>query len=180
MIKIAWGITGAGDILKETVDLMIELQKKYDVEIVPVLSKNGEMVLKMYKLHDRLVSSFPKIKVESGPNVPFIAGPLQAGAYKFMVVCPATANTTAKIAHGIADSLITNAVAQATKGGTQVYIYPVDQRMGSLTTKIPDGSRLTITVRKVDVDNANKLREIENITVLGHPREIEDVVKKCL
>jgi len=38
----------------------------------------------------------------------------------------ATSNTVSKIAYGIADSLVTNAVAQAVKGGVPVYIVPVD------------------------------------------------------
>lgn len=181
MVRIAWGITGSGDYLEETLEVMIEISGKHDdVEIVPVLSKNGELVLKWYKFYDKLEKHFPVIKIEKGPNIPFIAGPLQIGAYKFMVVCPATGNTTAKIVHGIADSFITNAVSQAMKGGTPIYIYPVDQRMGSVTTDLPDGKKFTLTMRKVDVDNVDKLRMMDGITVVSSPREIMDVIREYL
>ncbi len=181
MVRIAWGITGSGDYLEETLEVMIEISEKHgDVEIVPVLSKNAELVLRWYKLYDKLEKHFPGIKIEKGPNIPFIAGPLQIGAYKFMVVCPATGNTTAKIAHGIADSFITNAVAQAMKGGTPIYIYPVDQHVGSVTTDLPDGKKFTLTMRKVDVDNVDKLRRMDGITVVSSPRKIMDVIQKYL
>ncbi len=181
MIRIAWGITGSGDYLEETLEVMIEISEKHDdVEIIPVLSKNAELVLKWYKFYDKLGEHFPKIKIEKGPNIPFIAGPLQIGAYKFMVVCPATGNTTAKIAHGIADSLITNAVAQAMKGNIPIYIYPVDQRVGSVTTDLPDGRKFTLTMRQVDKDNVDKLRRMDGITVLSRPREIMGVIQEYL
>ncbi len=181
MIRIAWGITGSGDYLQETLEFMIEMSEKYaDVEVVPVLSKNAELVLKWYKLYDKLEKHFSNIKIEKGANIPFIAGPLQVGAYKFMVVCPATGNTTAKIVHGIADSFITNAVSQAMKGGTPVYIYPVDQRMGSVTTDLPDGRKFTLTMRKVDLDNVDKLRRMDGITVLSSPQEMMDVIQEYL
>ncbi len=181
MVRIAWGITGSGDYLAETLEVMFEISGKHDdVEIVPVLSKNGELVLKWYKFYDKLEKHYPGIKIEKGPNIPFIAGPLQVGAYKFMVVCPATGNTTAKIAHGIADSLITNAVAQAMKGGIPIYIYPVDQHEGSVTTALPDGREFTLTMRKVDQDNVDKLRMMDGITVLSRPREILDIIREYL
>lgn len=49
--------------------------------------------------------------VEKGSNAPFVAGPLQVGYYPLFFVSPATANTVAKIAYGIADTLITNCFA---------------------------------------------------------------------
>jgi len=114
--------------------------------------------------------------VEKGPNVPFLAGPLQVGYYSLLVISPATANTTAKIAHGIADTLLTNCVAQAMKGGTPVYIYPIDQKQGTIATTTPDGRRIWITTRKVDVENVEKIRVMQGISVLGHPAEIESIV----
>jgi dihydromethanopterin reductase (acceptor) len=53
-----------------------------------------------------------------------------------LFISPATSNTVAKIAHGIADSLVTNAVAHALKAGVLVFILPVDIE-GSITSSAP-------------------------------------------
>ena len=42
-LKILWGITGCGDKLEETVNIMMKLQKEYDLDVRVALSKNGEM-----------------------------------------------------------------------------------------------------------------------------------------
>lgn len=175
-VRIAWGITGAGDYLAESMAAMERLKDKPGVTIEVFASRNAEIVIKWYKLWDRLQSGFGKVMVERGPNQPFLAGPLQVGRYALLFVSPATANTTAKIAHGIADSLITNCVAQAVKGGTPVYVYPVDQRLGTVATEIPGGKRIEIRTRRVDVENVNKIKAMEGVTVLGHPGEIEAIV----
>jgi archaeoflavoprotein AfpA len=171
-LKIVWGITGAGDYLIESIQAMRDMREHFNAEISVIASKSGEMVLKWYHLWDDLASSFSKIDVERGPNLPFLAGPLQVGRYDALIISPATANTVAKIAHGIADTLVTNCVAQAVKGSTPVYIYPVDQTLGSQETKGPKGEKITISTRPVDVENTERLREMEGITVLGHPSEI--------
>ena len=175
-IRLAWGITGAGDYLAESLAVMKKISSDFDVEVTVLVSKNAEMVLKMYKLWDELRSSFEKIRIEKGPNQPFVAARLQIGYYPVFFISPATANTVAKIAHGIADTLITNCVAQAIKGGTHVHIYPVDQEFGSLETEIPGGKKITITTRKIDVENTERLKNMEGITVLKHPFEIEPIV----
>jgi archaeoflavoprotein AfpA len=175
-IRVAWGITGAGDHLAESLSAMKQVSANLDVEVTVLVSRNAEMVVKWYRLWDDLKSSFEKVKVEKGANVPFVAGPLQVGYYHLLFVSPATANTVAKIAYGIADTLITNCVAQAIKGGTPVVIYPVDQELGSRETQVPEGETITITTRRIDVENAERITRMEGITVLKHPSEIEPVV----
>ncbi len=179
-VRIAWGVTGAGDYLEESLKVMKGVSKDLGVEVTVLVSRNAEMVIKWYKLWKELTSSFEKIKIERGPNQPFVAGPLQVGYYSLFFVSPATANTTAKIALGIADTLITNCVSQAVKGGTPVYVYPVDQEPGSITTEIPGGRRIEIRTRKVDLENVEKLRRMEGITVLASPQEIEPVVRNLV
>jgi archaeoflavoprotein AfpA len=179
-LKILWGITGCGDKLEETVNIMRKLQHKYDLDVRVVLSKNGEMVIRMYKLWRLLQDNFKEVLIERGPNAPFLAGPLQKGKYDFFLICPATANTTAKIAHGIADSLISNCASQALKAGNKVYIYPADQKPGKITTVLPDGEKLTLTIREIDVENAERLKRMQGITVLSQPEEIEEIIKKHL
>jgi flavoprotein len=84
----------------------------------------------------------------------------------------------AKIAHCIADSLITNSAAQAMKADVPVYIFPVDQKEGEILTKLPNGRDLKLRMRKEDVENVDKLRRMRGITVLSRVEEIGDVVKK--
>lgn len=178
VLKVAWGITGAGDYLRESIDAMKNVRQELDADVTVLLSKNGELVAKWYGLWEELKSSFDHVKSEKGPNIPFVAGPLQLGHYAFFFVSPATGNTCAKIAHGIADTLITNCVSQTIKGGTPVYIYPVDQRPGSQLTEGPQGEQITITARQVDLDNVERLRRMEGLTVLGEPGEIEAVARE--
>lgn len=177
MLKIAWGITGSGDYMRETLDLMKVLSQKYDVRIDVFLSREGEIVLKFYKYMKEVKESFERVYPAQGPNIPFLSGKLQMGKYKFFMICPATANTVAKLAHGIADSLITNSAAQAMKVDVPVYIFPVDQKPGEVITKLPDGSDLTLRMRDVDIKNVEILREMRGITVLTQIEEIEDIIK---
>ncbi|MHC1611076.1 MAG: archaeoflavoprotein AfpA [Candidatus Methanospirareceae archaeon] len=175
--RIAWGITGSGDKICESVALMKELTKRYNLEVHVYLSREGWVVLKYYKLLNEVKESFPRVTREKGPNAPFLSGRLQLGRYSLFLIMPATANTVAKIAHGIADSLITNSAAQAMKVDVPVYIFPVDQKEGEIITKLPDGSNLKIRIRKEDVENVEKLRRMRGITVLNRLEDVEEVVK---
>ena len=73
-IRIAWGITGCGDYLKESLDIMKELTIEHDLDVRVFLSQAGEMVVKWYKLFNELKTSFPKTYSEKSPNVPFLVG----------------------------------------------------------------------------------------------------------
>jgi archaeoflavoprotein AfpA len=180
-ISIAWGITGSGDQLPTCVTFMEHLSKKYNLEVHVYLSREGKVVLKFYKLLKEVKEHFPKVSSELGPNAPFLSGKIQLGRYDFVLIAPATANTVAKIAYGIADSLITNSAAQAMKADVPVYILPVDQKEGEIITKLPNGRDLKLRMRKEDVENVEKLRGMRGITVLGRIEEIEDIVEKmCL
>lgn len=179
-LKICWGITGAGDYIEETISLMKEMQQKYDLKITIIVSKQGEVVLKWYKLFDKLKEDFKDVRIEKGPNIPFIVGPLQTGHYKFLFISPLTGNSTAKIAYGIADSLITNAVAQTMKGSVPVYVYPVDQKEGEFITDLPNGKKLRLKSRTLDLELVNRLKEMDGLIVLSHPSEIKDVIEKFI
>ena len=119
-----WGITGTGYVLKESIDLMKFLQEQFgtQIDITVMLSKEGAVVVKWYKQWNYLIDVVKRVRVEKTANNPFFAGPLQLGDYDFFVVCPVSANTVAKIVCGIADTLITNCVAQAVKGGITVTV----------------------------------------------------------
>jgi archaeoflavoprotein AfpA len=177
-LRIAWGITGCGDYLKESLGIMKELTLEHDLDVRVFLSQAGEMVVKWYKLFSELKTSFPKTYSEKSPNVPFLVGDLQLGKYDFLIITPSTSNTVAKIASGISDTLLSNAAAQAMKAKVPVYIFPADQKKGDIVTDLPGGKKLTLTMRDVDLDAVDKLRKMKGITVLRNPDEIRDIVKK--
>jgi archaeoflavoprotein AfpA len=177
-VKIAWGISGSGDFLQETISVIRELVKRKDLKVTVFLSKAAVNVVKWYGLWDALRGISPNPLLEEGPNQPFIAGALQKGKYKLLLIAPATANTVAKVAHGIADSLVTNAVSQALKGCIPVFILPVDQKAGTTVTVLPTGEKLEITVREVDAENVEKLRCMKGLTVLRRPEELLELIEK--
>ncbi len=178
MVRIAWGITGSGDRIEEVLDAMVRLKTDLGVRIDVFVSKAGRQVLHWYHLWDRLNAAFDKVKPEVDANVPFIAGPLQVGKYDVFVVAPLTANSAAKIAYGIEDTLITNAVAQALKGTTPVLLYPVDQKPGEVETVTPEGMRIKIRTRAIDIENVERLRRMEGVTVLGSVADMEDRINE--
>lgn len=180
VLRIIWGITGSGDRMDEILETMIHLNELDGLKISVVVSKAGEQVLQWYRLLERLKSSFDRVLIETNANVPFIAGPLQIGKYDLLLVAPLTGNSTAKIAYGIADTLITNAVAQALKGNTPVFVYPVDQFAEPIETKGPDGIKFNVLPRTIDLENVDRLRNMEFVTVLTEPSEIADLIKRKL
>ncbi|MDW7728303.1 MAG: archaeoflavoprotein AfpA [Candidatus Methanoperedens sp.] len=177
-IRIAWGITGCGDYLPESFRIMKEVTEEHALKVDVYLSGAGEMVVKWYKLFRELKTHFPKTVIEKSPNIPFLVGDLQTGKYDLLLIMPATSNTTVKISTGISDTLLTNAVAQAMKANVPVYIFPPDQKPGDIVTELPDGKKLKLTMRDVDIGAVEKLRKMRGITVLGHPGEVRGVVEE--
>jgi archaeoflavoprotein AfpA len=178
MVKIAWGITGCGDKIEEIAALMVELKKQYGLNVDIYVSKNAVMVLKWYKLWDLLKDEFYDLRTEVNANSPFLVGQLQTGHYDLFLVAPVTANSTAKIAVGIADTLMTNAVSQAAKARVPIYVYPPDNKPGELETILPGGKKLTLYIRDVDVENVDKIRKMKSITVLDNVQDIRKVIEE--
>jgi archaeoflavoprotein AfpA len=173
--RIAWGITGSADQMVETYEALVHIKEQTGVELMVFLSREGATVMKWYRLWERIQKDFPDFKVEEGPNSPFIAGRLQMGYYDFLLIAPATANTVAKIVNGIADTLVTNAVSQTAKGKTPIFILPADRKRGTVKAVSPTGKVFDLTMRKVDVENSEKLARMDNITVLESAHDIYDV-----
>ena len=176
-LRIAWGITGAGDMLPDLVEMMKELIKDEKLQIRIFLSKAGKTVIDMYKFWEDL-ETIGKVTVEKDANTPFLAASLQLRKYNFFLIAPSSANTTAKIVNGIADTLITNSLSQGIKGGCPVYILPVDQEFGTIVTILPSGKELKLTMRQVDVNNVEKLRQMQGIIVLKKPEDIRGIISK--
>ena len=174
--KLMWGITGTGYVLQESIALMKELQENHNVDLTVILSKQGAAVVKWYKKWLPLTEVVKKVKVEKTPNIPFYAGPLQLGQYDLFLVCPVSANSVAKITYGIADSLITNCVAQAIKGGVKVYLFPSDQDLEPIVTSRPDGSPLVLKIRNIEIENIEKLKKMEGIHIISDFSEIKPLI----
>ncbi len=240
-MPIAWGITGASHFLEETFETMRKIVKSNKVQVTTYLSSAGAQVIRICGLWNQLeqVSNGNYLQevlteIEEGAGSPR-AGRLLRGIYKALIVSPASGNTVAKVAYGIADTLVTNAIAQAQKGGVPVYMVPTDQQEGFIETTllyrvdrgecklcepcpivtacpysaiqiregIPNinlalcqncqlcitacpfgavkhGEKIKLRIREVDLENVEKLRRTRGITVLEHPRQIEDAIKKLL
>jgi dihydromethanopterin reductase (acceptor) len=238
VLQVAWVITGAGHFLEETFNVMYQLTKNNKIKVTTILSPAGEQVVRMYGLWNKLnlISNgnyLEEILVEKIKDPGFSnSGRFIFGIYELLIVSPATGNTVAKIAYGIADTYATNAVAQAQKADIPVYVIPTDQKEGYVTTTLPNrierkecklcvpcpivdacpysaikitkeipriDSRLcqrcgicitscefgavkikekkSLHMRKIDIENFNKLKSMEKITILEHPNQIETVIK---
>lgn len=180
--KVAWGITGSGDKLEETIEAMKRISSQYadTVEIKVYVSKAGEQVLKHYRLLDDLRNSFDRVFIEVDANTPFLAGWLQTRRFEFLLVAPATSNTVAKIAAGIADTMITNGAILALKAFVHVCVLPSDYKEGITCTKLPGGRKMKLKIRKEDAENVEKLKKMENVSVLEKPSEIRYVFARIL
>ncbi|MGQ4873453.1 MAG: flavoprotein [Promethearchaeia archaeon] len=180
MFKIMWGITGTGYKIKESIDLMKELQEIYkdNIEITVMLSKEGAAVVKWYKQWKYLTETVKRVHIEKTPNIPFFAGALQIGKYDFFICCPLSANSVAKIVYGIADTLITNCVAQAIKGGVTAYLFPSDQHLEPIVTTKPSGEPLILKIRDIEIINIQKLKKMDGIYVIERFEEIKPLILK--
>ena len=142
-LNLAWAITGAGHHLIESYDVFKKIKEENpQIRITIFASQSAEEVLRMYGLFDELKTIAGGdyleevfLESEQGRSSPKV-GRFLLNKYDALFVTPATSNTVAKIVHGIADSLPTNAVAQAVKGDVPVYIVPVDIE-GTIKSKMP-------------------------------------------
>ncbi|HOI40984.1 MAG TPA: dihydromethanopterin reductase (acceptor) [Methanobacterium sp.] len=228
-MKIAWAFTGAGHMLLESVETLEKIASEEKNQITVLLSGAGEEVLKMYGLFDRIKSLtggyYQEMILEKDQMWSYpISGRFSLGRYDLLIVSPTTSNTIAKLVHGIADNLVTNAVAQAGKGKVRTILVPVDLESGDLDTVLPSklelelcqncdtceaaaacppdaitpsveidllkcegcaacqlacpygavsgGSIITIHMRKIDIENTDKLQRLEGVEVLPHPLKI--------
>jgi archaeoflavoprotein AfpA len=178
--KIAWGISGAGDKILETMKVMKKIKKEYQdqVDIEVFISKSGDQVVKYYGISSDIETNFDKIWVEINANSPFLAGNIQLGKYEFMLIAPATSNTVAKISMRMGDTLLSNAAIMGQKADVPIYILPSDYEEGVTITKLPDGKDLKITIRKEDVEHVQKLSKMHNTFILKEPEDVEGLFAK--
>lgn len=165
--KIAWGLTGAGHFLPECVDILRQLP---DIEVF--LSRAAEEVLRAYRLLGGIQAvGLPIYRDTDAGALPVTR--LYAGRYRLVVIAPVTANSLAKMAAGIADTLVTNLFAHAGKSRTPAILLPSDKEAatGSLT---PGGGTVQVYIRDVDRQNAVRLGGWPGVTVVGGPAELAE------
>ena len=168
--RFAWGITGSGHELKDVFNIMKSFSiQNDDVDIRVFVSESGDYVLSKYGLDRELKKAF-KVKVESSPNVPFLAGELQSNKFDFLLVAPTSSNSTAKIALGIGDTLITNSVNMAVKAKVPVFVYPCE--IFTQETLLPDGETLELMQRPVDKKHIDTIEQDNGIQVIYRKEEI--------
>jgi archaeoflavoprotein AfpA len=179
-LKVAWGITGAGDKIADFIEAMKEVKKEYEatVDIHVFVSKAAETVLNFYNLENMLRANFKKVQVEINANTPFLAAWMQMRRYEFLLIAPATSNSVAKIVNGIGDTMLTNAAIMSLKAFVPVYLAPVDYKEGVIYTKLPNGKEMKLRVRKEEAEQVNKLKQTEDVHVLEDPIEIAEIFKK--
>jgi dihydromethanopterin reductase (acceptor) len=163
--SIAWAITGAGHALEECIDLILKLE---NVDVF--LSRAAEEVLGIYKLETRLNSSRVRMYRETKASSPMV-GRLFGGAYRFLVIAPATSNSVAKFVHGISDTLVTNLFAQAGKSHVPIIVYPTDiaPEMDSLG---PHREPLKVYPRPIDLENTARLEAFAGVTLVKSYEEL--------
>lgn len=169
--RIAWGITGGGNFLAASVDLLTKLR---NVDLF--LSRAGEEVKQIYGLMDKIKQSgVPVYRESRSPScVPFAMrfSKFSEGAYDALVIAPATANSVAKFASGIADSLITNLFAQAGKFHVPIIVLPTDIAPEVYTQAPKKESGVWVYPRWIDLENINRLRAFQDVTVVTSVEEL--------
>ncbi|MHA1775784.1 MAG: hypothetical protein DRO88_05050 [Promethearchaeia archaeon] len=183
-IKFAWGITGSGHLLKESLECfekMVENGRRVDLFI----SSPAETVLKMYNLYNRLKefikNNQDQIKHiyredEQPPAFP-ICAKFNLHTYDLLILSPLTANSVAKMNVGIADSLITNIFSQMIKGNGQIYVVPCDLIPGIIKTTAPNGEIVEIRIDNFNSQNARCLRKFPTVSVFDHPSKLCEAAK---
>ena len=118
--------------MRAVFNVMSGLKAQLGLKITTVLSRAGREVARLYGVLDRLRAISPggyyeELVVEDPLRpVSKIPGRVMTNSYDAVAIAPATANTVAKMAHGIADTLVTQAFSMAGKSGTPVVVMPSD------------------------------------------------------
>jgi dihydromethanopterin reductase (acceptor) len=141
-MNIAWGITGSGCMLEESVVAIGELVN-LGVNVTCFISKAGFEVLRMYGLLNIVRKYCPGgylreifTDYDEGASSPHAAR-LALKIYNLLVISPASSNTIAKIVNGISDTLVTNAFMNACKAGVKILIVPSEFSRKPIKSKIP-------------------------------------------
>ncbi|WAK04091.1 flavoprotein [Methylobacter sp. YRD-M1] len=162
--RLAWAITGSGHYIEECLNFLLTLD---DVDLY--ISQAGEEVLKMYSIDLSDIRAKMPVYRDKAASAPPV-GHFYKGHYHTFVMAPATSNTVAKCALGIADSLVTNLYAQAGKCRVPSIVYPCDTAPEMETTA--PGGKVMVYPRRIDLEATEKLRTFEYTTVVESVDEL--------
>lgn len=167
MGKIAWGITGAGHLLKESLELARSLEG-VDIFVSPA----GLEVLRMYgePLPDNVIAD------KSASAAACRAFP--ADKYGLLVVAPATSNSVAKFVYGISDSLISTLFAQAGKSHVPIAVLPTDT--AAVIETMGATRPVKIHPRPIDLENVEKLKRFPGVKVAADIQQLTDAIAELL
>ncbi len=137
--RVVWAITGAGHGLRKLFWLLYGLKREEDFSFTVVLSRAGREVARIYGVLDKmpLIAGGGRYEevFEDNPTGYPVAGRLMMGRYDALLIAPASGNTVAKIAHGIADNIVTTSFAMAQKSGIPIIVMPTE--IGATETELP-------------------------------------------
>ena len=174
--RFAWCITGSGHFLDESIALAQRLPA-----LDLFLSDAAEEVLPIYglrldELRSRFGPGFRLVRDKTASAVP--VGMLYEDIYHTVVIAPATSNTVAKCVAGISDTLPTNMFAQAGKLSIPGIVFACDTEPVVVTRSPHDW--VTLRPRKLELDNVDRLREVDFCRVVRSPAELEAALDKRL
>ncbi len=162
--RIAWGLTGSGHYLRESLDIALAMNEKYPGLIDFYLSKAAAEVLHMYTLSVTELRKRARVfRDQTASAAP--VGLFYHGHYHTVIIGPATSNTVAKFVAGISDTLITNIYAQAGKQRIPTIVFACDTEP-KVETESPS-EWVTLYPRRVDLDNTERLKAFEHTTVVS-------------
>ena len=173
--RFAWCITGSGHFLDESIALAQRLPA-----LDLFLSDAAEEVLPIYgmpleDLRPRFAPGFRLVRDKTASAVP--VGMLYDDIYHTVVIAPATSNTVAKCVFGISDTLPTNMFAQAGKLGIPGIVFACDTEPVVVTKSPHDW--VTLRPRRIELDNVERLREIDFCQVVRSPAELEAALQRA-
>lgn len=180
--RIAWGLTGSGHFLKESLELADALSGGCRAEgaahgIDLFMSRAGEEVLHMYgyPLADmrKRYRVFRDTTASAAP-----VGLFYQGQYHTVVIAPATSNTVAKCALGISDSLVTNIFAQAGKLRIPIIVFACDSEPVVITESPSEW--VTLYPRAIDLAHTAKLATFEGVTVVDSVEALREALENRL
>ena len=175
-MRICWVITGAGHFLAETADFLSALGNtcnSRNIEVDLFFTRAGVEVTERYnktRIFETCGFTLCRENDFSSGGVIYFAG----GRYDALALAPATANTVAKCALGIADSLASSFFAQAGKSGVPIFVLPTDGE-GNIVSVTPSGNRIDVRPRPVDHMRLEELSRFPGVTILRSPDEYEKI-----
>ena len=159
--RLAWGLTGSGHWLRETLEFLRELD---GVDLF--LTRAASEILAQYGFRlDELRRRMRVYDDRSASAVP--VGFLYGSHYHTLVIGPATSNTVAKCVAGISDTLVSNLYAQAGKCRIPSIVFACDTHPTEISEA--PGRSVTLYPRPIDLENTARLGR------MPYTRVVEDL-----